>query len=99
MYVCAVYVLDPNRRKELIETYIRKPKYSVRRVQLLCEVSSELLTIHTYIHIHLKPLCITAVLVVVYMYVCQCMYVCMIFYLRYIIIIIVLLVLVCWFSG
>lgn len=29
--------LDPNRRKELIETYIRKPKYSVRRVHLLCE--------------------------------------------------------------
>ena len=46
----AVYVLDPNRRKELIETYIRKPKYSVQRVQLLCEVGGR--AGHTYIHIH-----------------------------------------------
>jgi hypothetical protein len=27
----------PKRRKELIENYIRKPKYSVRRVTLICE--------------------------------------------------------------
>jgi hypothetical protein len=27
----------PKRKKELIETYIRKPKYSVRRVTLICE--------------------------------------------------------------
>ena len=48
----AVYVLDPNRRKELIETYIRKPKYSVQRVQLLCEVGGPAghTYIHTYIH-------------------------------------------------
>ncbi len=30
-------VPQPPRRKELIESYIRKPKYSVRRVTLLCE--------------------------------------------------------------
>lgn len=29
--------LDPNRRKELIESYIRKPRNSARRVTLLCE--------------------------------------------------------------
>jgi hypothetical protein len=27
----------PKRRKELVETYMRKPKYSVRRVTLICE--------------------------------------------------------------
>ena len=53
MYVCVVYVLDPNRRKELIETYIRKPKYSVRRVQLLCEVSGLDMLTHTYIHTYI----------------------------------------------
>ena len=47
----AVYVLDPNRRKELIETYIRKPKYSVQRVQLLCEVGGR--AGHTYIHAYI----------------------------------------------
>lgn len=30
-------VKPPQRRKELLESYIRKPKYSVRRVKLLCE--------------------------------------------------------------
>lgn len=29
--------MDPNRRKEIVETYIRKPRYSARRVKLLCE--------------------------------------------------------------
>jgi hypothetical protein len=29
--------LDPNRRKELVESYIRKPRNSARRVTLLCE--------------------------------------------------------------
>jgi hypothetical protein len=33
----AAQVPPPQRRKELIDTYLRKPKYSVRRVTLICE--------------------------------------------------------------
>jgi len=47
-----VYVLDPNRRKELIETYIRKPKYSVRRIQLLCEWVNSLHLWHNAVSIN-----------------------------------------------
>lgn len=45
------YPPAPMRRKELVETYIRKPKYSVRRGTLLCEWINSL-------HVWAKPLSI-----------------------------------------